>query len=126
MDWLGSLGISVPTLTSLLPALAMVLAALLVMYASAKANSITGYENRRTIVLREAARWQMAADPYKPMMSRRLHFICLSDEFDCQWWSEKLGVSRDALRAAVHEIGPMAADIERHLRLQRHAKQRVS
>ncbi|MGZ8198595.1 MAG: DUF3606 domain-containing protein, partial [Burkholderiales bacterium] len=45
---------------------------------------------------------------------------------DCQWRSEKLGVSGDALRAAVHEMGPMAADIERHLRLQRHAKQRIS
>ncbi|MGZ8229556.1 MAG: hypothetical protein ACXWUS_07930, partial [Burkholderiales bacterium] len=100
MDWLGSLGIGVPPLTGLVPALVMVLAALLVMYASAKANSITGYENRRATVLREAARWQMAAHPYKPMMSRRLHFICLSDEFDCQWRSEKLGVSRDALRAA--------------------------
>ncbi len=36
-------------------------------------------------------------------------------ESDCRWWSDRFGVSPEALRAAVRQVGPMVKDIERHL-----------
>lgn len=31
------------------------------------------------------------------------------------YWSEKLGVSREAVRAAVTKVGPMVKDVQAHL-----------
>jgi hypothetical protein len=32
-----------------------------------------------------------------------------------RYWSEQLGVSRDQLRKAVQDAGPMVKDVQRHL-----------
>ncbi len=36
-------------------------------------------------------------------------------EHEVRYWSEKLGVSREELRKAVHAAGPMVKDLQRHL-----------
>jgi hypothetical protein len=36
-------------------------------------------------------------------------------EHELNYWSAKLGVSRDELRKAVQAAGPMVKDVQRHL-----------
>jgi hypothetical protein len=36
-------------------------------------------------------------------------------DHELNYWSEKLGVSRDELRKAVQAAGPMVKDVQRHL-----------
>jgi hypothetical protein len=42
--------------------------------------------------------------------------IDISQDQECRYWSEKLGVSSDKIRDAVKQVGPMAKDVEHHLR----------
>ena len=42
--------------------------------------------------------------------------INVDQDHELSYWSEKLGVSRDQLRKAVHAAGPMVKDVQRHLR----------
>lgn len=42
--------------------------------------------------------------------------IDASEEHECRYWIEKLGVSYQALKRAVAEVGPLAKDVRRHLR----------
>ena len=73
--------------------------------------------SRRTANLRDAARKQFGArtaletfrDP------RRSPVIFTSQHWHQRWWCEKLDVTADVLRAAIREVGPMTADVERHL-----------
>jgi len=41
--------------------------------------------------------------------------INLDQEHEVEYWSEKLGVSRDELRRAIAQAGPMVTDIKQHL-----------
>jgi hypothetical protein len=76
------------------------------------------YESRRSRVLLEAARREapnlLAREQARAPRDRSV--ILLAHEWECRWWSDKLGVSTDALKAAIRQVGPMKADIERHLR----------
>jgi hypothetical protein len=38
-----------------------------------------------------------------------------NESYDLQYWSEKLGVTRDELREAVKAAGPMVSDVRREL-----------
>ena len=42
--------------------------------------------------------------------------IDVDQDHELQYWSDKLGVSRDELRKAVQAAGPMVKDVQRHLR----------
>jgi hypothetical protein len=56
----------------------------------------------------------MADDPKqtgKPDDAR----INVDQEHELRYWSEQLGVSRDELRKAVQDAGPMVEDVLRHL-----------
>jgi hypothetical protein len=41
--------------------------------------------------------------------------INVEQDHELGYWSEKLGVSRDALRKAVQQAGPMVKDVQHHL-----------
>ena len=41
--------------------------------------------------------------------------VDVDQEWECVWWSKGFGVSADALRAAVKEVGPLVADLDRYL-----------
>jgi hypothetical protein len=51
-------------------------------------------------------------------LPRDADHIDTSQESECRWWCEKLGVSPEALQAAVREVGTSASDVERRLRDQ--------
>jgi hypothetical protein len=75
------------------------------------------YETRRSRVLLDAARREaankLAREQAKGPRDRSV--VYLAHEWECRWWSDRLGVTTDVLRAAVRQVGPMVADIERHL-----------
>jgi hypothetical protein len=50
--------------------------------------------------------------------------INVDQDYELRQWSEKFGVSADELRQAVKSVGPMADDVEQHLR-GRNAKGRA-
>jgi hypothetical protein len=41
--------------------------------------------------------------------------INLHEEYDVRYWTAVLGVTVNQLQAAVDEVGPMVADVRRHL-----------
>jgi uncharacterized protein DUF3606 len=41
--------------------------------------------------------------------------IDVSEEYECRYWSEKLGVSSDELKQAVQKVGPVVEDVAREL-----------
>lgn len=77
-----------------------------------------GYESRRSRVLLEAARREAANRLAREQAAgpRDRSVVYLAHDWECQWWSDKFGVSTAVLRATVRQTGPMVADIERHLR----------
>jgi hypothetical protein len=80
----------------------------------------TLYETPRTRTLRDAAisesaalrAMEIARDP------RDRGIVFLAREWDRRWWSNRLGASSDAIRAAIRQVGPMVTDIEQHLNRQ--------
>jgi hypothetical protein len=56
----------------------------------------------------------MADDPSKRRGSDRQR-INVHEDYELRYWSEKFGVSRDELRRAVEQVGPMVQDVARHL-----------
>ena len=44
--------------------------------------------------------------------------IDVSQDYELQYWSEKFGVSKDQLKAAVQKVGTMADDVAHELTLQ--------
>lgn len=83
---------------------------------SARAPVRRLYESRRSMILLEAARRD--AEKRRARELARLYghkkVIYVGEEWECRWWSERLGVSPDALKAAVREVGPMVRDVERY------------
>jgi hypothetical protein len=77
--------------------------------------------SRRTATLRDAARKQFGSGATLETFRdpRRSPIIFASQHWHQRWWCEKLDVTADALRAAMREVGPMTADVERYLAPQR-------
>ena len=90
----------------------------LLMYLSARENTTRVYETRRSSVLLDAARKEAANRQLRERARgpRDKTVIYLGAGWECLWWCDQLGVSAQALKQAVHEVGPMAADIRRYLR----------
>jgi hypothetical protein len=82
------------------------------------------YETRRSRVLLEAARREapkyLAREQARAPRDRSV--VCLAHEWECRWWSDRFGVTTDTLRTAVRHVGPMVADIERHLALRKRSR----
>ena len=74
------------------------------------------YETRRSMVLLEAARKEAATRRAREGVQavRDQSIVYVNHELDCRWWCERFGVTPDALRAAVRQVGPMVKDLERH------------
>ena len=91
----------------------------LLMYISARENTTRVYETRRSSVLLEAARAEAAKRESRERAKgpRDKTVIYLGAAWECLWWCDQLGVSAQTLEQAVRKVGPMAADIKRHLRL---------
>lgn len=79
------------------------------------------YETARSRTLREAAMAESAALRAREIARdpRDRGIVFLARDWDRRWWASRLGVSSDALRAAIRQVGPMVKDIERHLGVQR-------
>jgi hypothetical protein len=75
-----------------------------------------GYETRRSMILLEAARREAASRSLVELggSASKHDVIYIGEDAECRCWSERFGVSPDALRAAVRAVGPMATDIERY------------
>jgi hypothetical protein len=41
--------------------------------------------------------------------------VDVDQEWECVWWSKGWGVSVERLKDAVKEVGPLVADLDRHL-----------
>ena len=41
--------------------------------------------------------------------------VDVEQDWELAWWSKGWGVTTDDLRAAVREVGPLVADLDRHL-----------
>jgi len=75
------------------------------------------YETRRSTVLLEAARREAATRRAREAAKgeRDRSVVYVAKEADCRWWSDRLGVTPEVLRAAVRQVGPMVKDLERYL-----------
>ena len=60
----------------------------------------------------------MADDKSKTGQADRLR-INTNEDYEVIDWAKKFGVTPERLRAAVAAVGPMAADVERHLSAER-------
>jgi hypothetical protein len=82
------------------------------------------YETRRSRILLEAARREapkyLAREQARAPRDRSV--VCLAHEWECRWWSDRFGVTAEALRAAVRQVGPMVADLERHLAVRKRSR----
>jgi hypothetical protein len=78
------------------------------------------YETRRSMVLLEAARREAAMRRARELARGPSNkgVVYVGEDWECRWWSERFGVSSDALKAAVREVGPMVKDIERYFGLK--------
>lgn len=56
----------------------------------------------------------MPDDPKQRGNQDRLR-INVHERHEVRYWCKALGVTEDELRAAVHAVGPMAADVREHL-----------
>jgi hypothetical protein len=55
------------------------------------------------------------ADDLKDRGQRDRDRINMSEDFEARYWSEKFGVSKERLQAAVDKVGLMARDVAREL-----------
>lgn len=42
--------------------------------------------------------------------------VNVNEDYEVTYWTKKFGVSADKLREAVKAVGPMADDVQKHLR----------
>jgi hypothetical protein len=47
------------------------------------------------------------------------------EEHEVAYWSEKLGVSRDDLRRAIQQVGPMVKNVQQHLNISTKPSERA-
>ena len=77
------------------------------------------YETRRSMVLLEAARREAATRRMRELDGPSdKGVVYIGEDWECRWWSERFGVSPEALKGAVREVGPMVEDIERYFGLK--------
>jgi uncharacterized protein DUF3606 len=55
-------------------------------------------------------------DDCKDRGHRNRDRIDVTQEQECRYWGDKLHVSVDRIREAVKQVGPLAKDVEHHLR----------
>ena len=55
------------------------------------------------------------ATPIQQRFEQDRDRIDVSEEHECRYWTEKLGVSYQVLKRIVAEVGPLAKDVRRHL-----------
>jgi hypothetical protein len=55
-------------------------------------------------------------DDSKDRGHRNRDRIDVTQENECRYWCGKLGVSVEKIKEAVKQVGPMAKDVEHHLR----------
>jgi hypothetical protein len=60
-------------------------------------------------------RFNMADDLGKRGPQDRLR-INVNETWERKWWSQRLGVTPDKLKAAVRKVGPMVSDVRRLLK----------
>ena len=60
----------------------------------------------------------MSDDRHNPGTADRAR-ISLTEPYELRDWSKKFGVTADELKAAVEAVGPMAKDVEAHLKKRR-------
>ena len=79
------------------------------------------YESRRSIMLLHAARQEAETKAAREQARgpRDRSVVYVEQEWECRWWSDKLGVAPEALKVAVREVGPMVKDLERHFSVKR-------
>jgi len=84
---------------------------------AAKTSAHGLYETRRSVRLRDAAQIEGAnlAAIERRREPRDTGVIFLAREWEQRWWSARLGVSTDALKAAVRYAGPMVDDVRLYL-----------
>ena len=84
--------------------------------AAARAPIRRVYETRRSMILLEAARSEAATRRARELAKgpRDRSVVYVAQELECRWWSDRLGVTPEVLRAAVRQVGPMLKDIERY------------
>lgn len=75
------------------------------------------FDTRRSFRLRQAAQVEAEALQAREAARgpRQTSVVYLSQEWERRLWSDKLGVSVEAIRAAMKQVGPMAKDVERYL-----------
>jgi hypothetical protein len=75
------------------------------------------YETRRSVRLLDAAIQEAANRQARELAKgpRDRSVVYVAQEWECRWWSDKLGVSQDVLRSTVRRVGPMISDVERYL-----------
>jgi hypothetical protein len=76
------------------------------------------FQTRRSAVLLDAAIREEANRKAreKAKTPRNRNVVYVRHEWECRWWSDRFGVTQDALRLAVCKVGPMVADVERYFR----------
>ncbi len=45
--------------------------------------------------------------------------VNVDEAYELRYWTERFGVSAEALKAAVAKVGPMVSDVERELKSSR-------
>lgn len=82
------------------------------------------YETRRSRRLLDAARSEAAKIHARELARgpRDGNVVYLVQEWERRWWTDRFGVSMEALKAAVQHAGPMVSDVERHLATARSAR----
>ena len=75
------------------------------------------FDTRRSFRLRQAAQVEAEALQAREAARgpRQTSVVYLSRKWERRLWSDKLGASVEAIRAAMKQVGPMAKDIERYL-----------
>ena len=99
------------------PAAVLAILAVFVLWTlSSRASHRRGtlFDTRRTLALREAARLDDAHRYFRESRPGSSPVVFISRPWEERWWCEKLDVTADALHAAIREVGPMAADVQRY------------
>ena len=56
-----------------------------------------------------------ATGPVQYVIEQDRDRIDVSEEHECQYWTEKFGVTYAVLKRAVAEVGPLARNVRKHL-----------
>lgn len=79
------------------------------------------YETRRSRRLLDAARGEAANIHARELARgpRDGNVVYLGQQWERRWWTDRFGVSTEALTAAVRQVGPMVSDVERYFAVMR-------